>query len=51
MKPSPIMPDRKRVIQAMLLAAILVLGYVVLWPFVIPVAWALIIAYATWRLY
>ncbi|ABE33889.1 hypothetical protein DR64_7398 [Paraburkholderia xenovorans LB400] len=51
MKPTPIMLDRKRVIQAMLLAAILVLGYVVLWPFVIPVAWALIIAYVTWPLY
>lgn len=40
-----------RVILGLLLGGLLLLGYAVLNPFIVPVAWAVIIAYATWPLY
>ena len=39
------------VILCFLLGGLLALGYVVLHLFIVPVAWAIIIAYATWPLY
>ncbi|WP_027803774.1 AI-2E family transporter [Paraburkholderia dilworthii] len=41
----------KRVILAFLLGGIVVLSYVVLHPFLVPVAWATILAYVTWPVY
>lgn len=41
----------RRVILGLLLGALLVLGYAVLHLFIVPVAWAAIIAYSTWPLY
>ncbi|ENO79499.1 AI-2E family transporter [Thauera sp. 63] len=41
----------RRVILGFLLGGLLVLSYAVLQPFIVPVAWAVIIAYATWPLY
>ncbi|EPZ14980.1 permease [Thauera terpenica 58Eu] len=41
----------RRVILGILLGGLLVLSYAVLQPFIVPVAWAGIIAYATWPLY
>ena len=41
----------RRVIVGFLLGGLLVLSYAVLQPFIVPVAWAVIIAYATWPLY
>ena len=41
----------RRVILGILLGGLLVLSYAVLHPFIVPVAWAGIIAYATWPLY
>jgi predicted PurR-regulated permease PerM len=41
----------RRTIVSLLLGGLLILGYVVLQPFIIPVAWAMIIAYATWPLF
>ena len=41
----------RRIILGLLLGALLVLGYAVLQPFIVPVAWAVIIAYATWPLH
>ncbi|ENO89197.1 AI-2E family transporter [Thauera linaloolentis] len=41
----------RRVILGLLLGGLLVLSYAVLNPFIVPVAWAVIIAYATWPLY
>ncbi|HRA80028.1 MAG TPA: AI-2E family transporter [Thauera sp.] len=41
----------RRVILAFLLGGLLVLSYAVLHPFIVPVAWAGIIAYATWPPY
>jgi len=41
----------RRVILGFLLGGLLVLSYAVLHPFIVPVAWAVIIAYATWPLY
>lgn len=40
-----------RVILGLLLGGLLLLGYAVLHPFIVPVAWAVIIAYATWPFY
>lgn len=40
-----------RVIVGFLLGGLLVLGYAVLHLFIVPVAWAIIIAFATWPLY
>lgn len=39
------------VILGALLGGLLLLGYAILQPFIVPVAWAIIIAYATWPLY
>ncbi|BAL23800.1 AI-2E family transporter [Azoarcus sp. KH32C] len=41
----------RRVIVGFLLGGLLVLGYTVLHLFIVPVAWAIIIAFATWPLY
>jgi len=41
----------RRTIVGLLLGGLLILGYVVLQPFMVPVAWAMIIAYATWPLF
>ena len=41
----------RRAILGILLGGLLVLSYAVLHPFIVPVAWAGIIAYATWPLY
>lgn len=41
----------RRAILGILLGGLLVLSYAVLQPFIVPVAWAGIIAYATWPLY
>ena len=41
----------RRVILGFLLGGLLVLAYAVLQLFIVPVAWAVIIAYATWPLY
>ena len=41
----------RRVILGFLLGGLLLLGYAVLHLFIVPVAWAIIIAYATWPLY
>ncbi|NRO95273.1 AI-2E family transporter [Paraburkholderia sp. NMBU_R16] len=44
-------PTGKQVVLACLLTVLLLLGYLVLRPFAIPIAWAFIIAYVTWPLY
>lgn len=41
----------RRTIVGSLLGGLLILGYIVLQPFIVPVAWAMIIAYATWPLF
>ena len=41
----------RRTIVGLLLGGLLILGYIVLQPFIVPVAWAMIIAYATWPLF
>lgn len=41
----------RRIILGVLLGALLVLGYTVLRLFIVPVAWAIIVAYATWPPY
>lgn len=41
----------RRTIVGLLLGGLLILGYTVLQPFIIPVVWAMIIAYATWPVY
>jgi len=41
----------RRVILGFLLGGLLALGYAVLQPFIVPVAWAIIITFATWPLY
>lgn len=41
----------RRIIISVLLGGLLFLGYIVLQPFIIPLAWAMIIAYATWPIY
>ncbi len=41
----------RRIILGAFLAALLVLGYRVLAPFLVPVAWALILVYVTWPVY
>ncbi len=41
----------RRIILGIVLGGLLVLGYAVLQPFIVPVAWAGIITYATWPLY
>jgi predicted PurR-regulated permease PerM len=45
------MPLVKRVILAFLLGGLVVLSYVVLHLFLVPVAWATILAYVTWPAY
>ncbi|ATE62234.1 AI-2E family transporter [Thauera sinica] len=40
-----------RIIVGLLLGGLLLLSYSVLHPFIVPVAWAVIIAFATWPLY
>jgi predicted PurR-regulated permease PerM len=40
-----------RIMVSLLLGGLLILGYIVLQPFIVPVAWAMIIAYATWPLF
>src|SRR5688572_20920960 len=44
-------PWLRGVIVVMMLAGLLALGYVVLRPFLVPVIWALILAYVTWPSY
>ena len=41
----------RRVILGFLLGGLLLLGYAVLHLFIVPVAWAIIVAYATWPLF
>lgn len=41
----------RRVMLALLLGGLALLGYAVLHLFIVPVAWAAIVAYATWPLY
>ena len=41
----------RRIIVGLLLGGLVMLGYTVVQPFIIPVAWAMIIAYASWPLY
>ncbi|GAB7524145.1 AI-2E family transporter [Paraburkholderia sp. 2C] len=41
----------RHVILAFLLGGLVVLGYVVLYPFLVPLAWGTIIAYVTWPAY
>ena len=41
----------RRTIVGLLLAGLIALGYFVLQPFLIPVAWAMIIAYTSWPIY
>src|SRR5262245_26515451 len=44
-------PWLRRIVVAVLLAGLVLLSYVVLRPFLVPVIWALILAYVTWPLY
>jgi predicted PurR-regulated permease PerM len=44
-------PWLRRLIVVVLLGGLLLLSYVVLKPFLVPVIWALILAYVTWPLY
>lgn len=44
-------PWLRRLIVAFLLGGLLVLSYVVLRPFLVPVIWALILTYVTWPLF
>ncbi len=44
-------PWLRRLIIALLIGGLLLLSYVVLRPFLVPVIWALILAYVTWPLY
>jgi predicted PurR-regulated permease PerM len=44
-------PWLRRTIIALLIGGLLLLSYVVLSPFLVPVIWALILAYVTWPLY
>lgn len=49
---NPLHPDNsRRLLLGLFLAGLLVLGWQVLSPFVIPVAWAGILVYVTWPLY
>jgi predicted PurR-regulated permease PerM len=41
----------RRIILALLLGGLALLGYAVLQMFIVPVAWAAIVAYSTWPLY
>jgi predicted PurR-regulated permease PerM len=41
----------RRIILGFLLGGLLLLGYAVLHLFIVPVAWAIIVAYATWPLF
>ena len=41
----------RRIILGLLLGGLVVLSYAVLHLFLVPVAWAVILAYATWPLY
>ena len=49
MDKSPFTP--RRLILALLLGGLLVLAYSVLHLFLVPIAWAAIMAYATWPMY
>jgi predicted PurR-regulated permease PerM len=44
-------PWLRRLIIALLIGGLLLLSYIVLRPFLVPVIWALILAYVTWPLY
>ena len=44
-------PGPRRIVLGLLLGGLLVLAYVVLQLFLVPVAWAAIMAYTTWPLY
>jgi predicted PurR-regulated permease PerM len=44
-------PWLRRTIIGLLIGGLLLLSYVVLQPFLVPVIWALILAYVTWPLY
>src|SRR5690606_33415940 len=44
-------PLTRRIILGLLLGGLLLLGYTVMHLFLVPVAWAGIIAYSTWPLY
>jgi predicted PurR-regulated permease PerM len=44
-------PWLKRTIVALLIGGLLLLSYVVLRPFLVPVIWAMILAFVTWPLY
>lgn len=44
-------PFGKRVVHSVLLVGLVALGFVVVRPFLIPIAWACIIAYATWPIF
>ena len=41
----------RRIIISLLLGGLVLLGYIVVQPFLVPVAWAMIIAYASWPLH
>ncbi|HVH83403.1 MAG TPA: hypothetical protein VM713_03700, partial [Steroidobacteraceae bacterium] len=41
-------PWLRRVLTAAMLAGLLLLGFLVLDPFIVPVVWAAILAYVTW---
>ena len=43
--------EPRRIVLALLLGGLLVLAYAVLQPFLVPVAWAAIMAYTTWPLH
>jgi predicted PurR-regulated permease PerM len=44
-------PWLRRLIIALVIGGLLLLSYIVLRPFLVPVIWALILAYVTWPLY
>ena len=44
-------PWLRRLIIALMIGGLLLLSYIVLRPFLVPVIWALILAYVTWPLY
>lgn len=41
----------RRIIISLLLGGLVLLGYIVVQPFIVPVAWAMVIAYASWPLH
>jgi predicted PurR-regulated permease PerM len=44
-------PSARRIVLLLLLAGLAALGYAVLHLFLVPVAWAVIVAYVTWPTY